>query len=396
MRATEKKPDWIRTSEPGSFAESTIKDRKPKILQQVLLDNEYSPEIQKNIHDFVAEIKSGPVKPLYFPHSDIELWNRKLIKLAPSGWLDLPWFFAEVYFYRRLLEITGYYDEQSICYQKDPFGKQKMSQMMQDLEGMRGLSWLVEQDDAKAHFSALLHSALWGNRADLSNINIQLGHARDEMAGADHLVEIIDDTEAIFSFLQKQDTNLIYFLDNVGRELFSDLILIEYMLRKSCDCKVTIVAKPAPFFVSDAMIGDVEVSIQMLMQSGDSVLQQIGSQLDALVSSGQINTVTYPYLNGYQMYCKMPTAFFNELLPYHLAVMKGDANYRRMVGDRHWPTTTATVELLHYFPVPVVLLRTLKAELIVGLKPGEAEEIEAQSPDWLISGNYGLIQYIPK
>lgn len=396
MTMTENKPDWIRTSEPGSFAESTIKDRKPKILQQVLMDNEYSPEIQNNIHDFVAEIKSGPVKPLSFLHSDIELWNRKLIKLAPSGWLDLPWFFAEVYFYRRLLEITGYYDENSPNYYKDPFGKQKMTQMTQDLDAMRGLSWLVEQDDAEAHFSALLHSALWGNRADLSNINVKLGHAREEMEGADHLIEVIDDTSTIFSALQPKKIDLIYFLDNVGRELFSDLVLIEYLVRNGWVKNTTVIAKPAPFFVSDAMVDDVAASIDMMVHDSDSALRQIGCRLVDFVNDGKISMTALPYLNGYHMYEKMPAAFFSELENHHLAIMKGDANYRRMVGDRHWPAITETARLLEFFPIPVILLRTIKAELIVGLRPGEAERISAHSPDWLISGNYGLIQYIPK
>jgi hypothetical protein len=37
-------------------------------------------------------------------------------------------------------------------------------------------------------------------------------------------------------------------------------------------------------------------------------------------------------------------------------------------------------------------LRTLKGELIVGLKPGQAEAVAAADPAWLVNGRRGVIQ----
>jgi hypothetical protein len=38
-------------------------------------------------------------------------------------------------------------------------------------------------------------------------------------------------------------------------------------------------------------------------------------------------------------------------------------------------------------------LRVCKAELAVGLEPGQAEEMARRDPDWLFNGRWGMIQY---
>ena len=43
-------------------------------------------------------------------------------------------------------------------------------------------------------------------------------------------------------------------------------------------------------------------------------------------------------------------------------------------------------------PVPTLALRTLKADVVVGLSSGLAEETAAKDSDWMTSGRYGLIQ----
>jgi hypothetical protein len=72
--------------------------------------------------------------------------------------------------------------------------------------------------------------------------------------------------------------------------------------------------------------------------------------------------------------------------------MKGDLNYRRLVGDRHWSATSDFAELTGYFPSPVVALRTLKSDVIVGLDPATVIELDSTGTAWRTSGSYGLIQ----
>lgn len=46
-----------------------------------------------------------------------------------------------------------------------------------------------------------------------------------------------------------------------------------------------------------------------------------------------------------------------------MVFVKGDANYRRLIGDRLWPTDTPFPDVAGYFPARLCALRTLKAEL---------------------------------
>lgn len=46
-----------------------------------------------------------------------------------------------------------------------------------------------------------------------------------------------------------------------------------------------------------------------------------------------------------------------------MVFVKGDANYRRLIGDRLWETDTLFSDVAGYFPTRLCALRTLKAEL---------------------------------
>jgi hypothetical protein len=91
-------------------------------------------------------------------------------------------------------------------------------------------------------------------------------------------------------------------------------------------------------------------------------------------------------------YFQLPTDLHAELASMDLVILKGDVNYRRLVGDVHWPPTTPFEKATAYFPAPLVALRTMKAELIVGLDEGQPEGLSKQDPEWMVNGRRGLIQ----
>ncbi|MBM4464331.1 MAG: protein-glutamate O-methyltransferase family protein [Chloroflexi bacterium] len=49
-----------------------------------------------------------------------------------------------------------------------------------------------------------------------------------------------------------------------------------------------------------------------------------------------------------------------ELGRSNLVILKGDVNYRRLLDDRHWPHTMRLEEVGDYFPLPFLVLRTLR------------------------------------
>jgi hypothetical protein len=94
------------------------------------------------------------------------------------------------------------------------------------------------------------------------------------------------------------------------------------------------------------------------------------------------------------MFRQMPIHLRQEMASVGLVLVKGDVNYRRLLDDRRWPHTTRMEDVCTYFPAPFVALRTLKGEIMVGLKVGQTESLQAEDPDWMINGKRGVIQLV--
>jgi hypothetical protein len=89
----------------------------------------------------------------------------------------------------------------------------------------------------------------------------------------------------------------------------------------------------------------------------------------------------------------MPGDLRAEVASATLTIVKGDLNYRRLVGDRFWSPTTPFTDVTAYFPGPVAALRTLKSDVITGLDSRmEAELVSAEEQRWRTSGTHALIQ----
>ena len=78
--------------------------------------------------------------------------------------------------------------------------------------------------------------------------------------------------------------------------------------------------------------------------------------------------------------------------PATLTILKGDLNYRRLIGDRTWPPTTPFTDLTAYFPTPVAALRTLKSDVAIGLTPPTVAQLDATATAWRTTGEHALIQ----
>ena len=85
---------------------------------------------------------------------------------------------------------------------------------------------------------------------------------------------------------------------------------------------------------------------------------------------------------------------YADLSTSSLIIFKGDLNYRKLVGDRDWITTTPFEESLRKFhPAPLCALRTLKADVVTGLKEGQADEVQHKDKNWMVNGNWAVISY---
>jgi hypothetical protein len=122
-------------------------------------------------------------------------------------------------------------------------------------------------------------------------------------------------------------------------------------------------------------------------------VQALGERLRRHLATGDLALEADPFWTSHLMFRDFPPGLRDTLARSDLVVLKGDVNYRRLLDDRHWPQTTPLVRIAAYFPAPLLVLRTLKGEIQVGLAPGQAEALAAEDPGWLINGRRGLVQY---
>lgn len=92
----------------------------------------------------------------------------------------------------------------------------------------------------------------------------------------------------------------------------------------------------------------------------------------------------------------VPRSLYDELrTTSDLMVVKGDANYRRALGDRPWPWDAPFADVCSYAPVPLLCLRTLKAELGCGMAKADTDRAAAADPTWLTDGRWGVVHLAP-
>jgi uncharacterized protein with ATP-grasp and redox domains len=385
-------PPPLMTSTLGSFARKTIVERKPQILREVAQAYPYPPDIQAGLVAFAAEIRSETIRPLSEVAEDRGLWDTAWAAFEGRTWLDVPWYFAETFFYRRLIEIVRFF-QPGPWQDVDPFAPQKAEELERALPAFAAI---LDQapPDRQATWTLMMYDALWGNRADLSNRTI-LATAMEGMLDrqADRL--LIDDTPQIWDYLSAHGPARVDLVtDNSGLELLLDLRLTDFMVQYMAVGEVRIHLKHMPFFVSDAMVRDLAHTLERLDRAPQEAARALSTRLRQAIDEGRISLRDDPFWSTCLSYHQLSPAVRQALSASDLVLFKGDVNYRRLLDDRQWPHTAHLSEILPDFPAPFAALRTLKGELIVDLAPGQAETLAASDPTWMINGQRGLIQFV--
>ncbi|MEH0637042.1 damage-control phosphatase ARMT1 family protein [Streptomyces bottropensis] len=377
----------VHSDDPASFPHSVLAERHPALLRKVRDATPYGPEQRQALDELLHNTLHGTVEP---PADDDwwDTWNVR--RHAGRSWFTLPFLVAESCFYRQLLRAVGYFGSgpwQGV----DPFRPFKVAELdtpeaAAELTALGPLSSRPLPDQLKA----LLHGSLWGNRADLG---FRLQTERDgEATAASPLVA--DDTEPLLSLLTagtgtSAGRTLCLVADNAGRELIPDLLLVDHLLTHGHFARAVLHLKPYPYFVSDATTADTLDAVHHLVAAKTDA----GHRLRTALTEGRLTLRTHPFSCAPLPYADMPPDLHDDFARADLTLMKGDLNYRRLVGDRLWPPTTPFTEATAYFPAPVAALRTLKSDVITGLTPEtETALVTAEGRRWRTSGTRALIQ----
>ncbi len=101
-------PPVIRTSEPGSFA-ATRWRCAPRRSCATRRRPPPTCRTSTPLDELHAELTGGLIRALHETAPDVAFWNATAAAYLGRSWLDVPWYWAEAYFYRRLLEAVRYF-----------------------------------------------------------------------------------------------------------------------------------------------------------------------------------------------------------------------------------------------------------------------------------------------
>ncbi len=414
-RAAGPLPSPLTSDKQGTWAYDTMSRRiNEEILQGMVLgDNEasLSAGARERLGAFVRELENAGGEALRPVEDDgggdADSWRAILSGLEGQTWLSAPWLITEFYFYRRILTAVGYFAGEL----GDPFEAQKQKGLQSSFPALEPLAKLVQgaiDDDASAvatNFKAILLTSLWGNRMDLSIWPAEATRDAESSARAkDAISEVLksstkmllaDDSDAVWAAIEASDgKQMDLVVDNAGFELITDLCLADFLVTRGLAEQVVIHLKTHPVFVSDAMTKDVRSHVEALAGAAnvDATMRRLARRWPALLASGKWELREHPFWVLPLAFWEMPADLAAHFARSSMVFVKGDANYRRQIGERHWDFATPFEAVSSYWGAPVCCLRTMKSECACGVQPEAQARAREEDPSWLVSGRYGVVQ----
>jgi hypothetical protein len=397
----------ILSNQEDSFAWGVLTHRHPALIDQVRRAHPYGPRQLAHLDALHEEITSGPITALpasAHDHATWQRWGTPRLGQRPyfgQSWFDVPFLWAESYFYRRLLDAVDYYTAGPWS-GVDPFEPAKAQELAE-----------IGELERPTDRQALLLASLWGNRADLGfragtaarvgpqGVGKSLVRGDDAGLGQGHAAPSIealvaDDSARIWEHLAACDPGqVIVVADNAGRELLADLLLIDHLLATYAAEQVILHLKPAPYYVSDATTADASACLRALAARVGAETKAVAQRLAQAAAAGALVIATHPFYCAPLPFHDLPTDLAEQYAAARLVLLKGDLNYRRLVGDTPQPATSGFQEATGYFPAPVATLRTMKSEVVIGVDPGTQARLDASGSSWRTAGTHALIQLRP-
>ncbi|XP_022230527.2 LOW QUALITY PROTEIN: damage-control phosphatase ARMT1 [Drosophila obscura] len=399
-----------------SFAYFTIKHRSPMMLgDMITFLHDYEPNIMEIFGDYAHfdlkriswslqllrdEIQDNREFKLFHGKApDSDDWNRFICNLDEdkNRWFSSVWLHAECYMYRRIWAIFQRSDSLSSY---DYFAQKKIDattsvvKLMTDvITGMRGMQRSQEK------FQRILKLALWSNRCDLS-INKEAPDNQLLMLMTDYESDLLVDQSADIWRILTEAWDPVYVdivCDNAGFELFTDLLLAEYLIEAGLASKVRFHVKAIPWFISDVTKQDFLWMLTFLRRHVIAEIASFGRRLRRFMRDRSIILCdtcyfwTSPY-DCSQLKKRLPCLYVS-LSEAALVIFKGDLNYRKLLGDINWDYTAPLIECLRGFlPTSVCALRTIKSDIYCGLPICTVEWLTEDDPHWMRTGKKGVIQ----
>ncbi|KAI0392819.1 DUF89-domain-containing protein [Xylariaceae sp. FL0594] len=390
-------------------------------------------------------------------YPDVALYNTELEKLGNPTWFNVPWLYCECYLYRR---ISTYFRQSTHWKSYDVFARQKINtfrssrpavlelaarykDLVTQMEADKSKTDAETEEARKLLFTEMCEICLWGNATDLSLLtsltyeDIQKLQGSEARKASEKNI-LVNDLGGAYEVLKKakeegkKERRVDIVLDNAGFELYVDLILAGYLISSGLATLVVLHPKSIPWFVSDVLPADFAALLSALASpksfyetpSEDEKLQdktppalseKEASELSFLFqewsnmhAEGQLILRPNLFWTHPGSFWRLPSTdkeLVNDLKSSELVIFKGDLNYRKLTGDAAWdPTTPFATAIGPLGPgsgLNVLALRTCKADVVVGLQPGEDEKLRAMEDGggdsgarkWAWCGKWAVVSF---
>uniref|UniRef100_A0A672R293 Sugar phosphate phosphatase n=1 Tax=Sinocyclocheilus grahami TaxID=75366 RepID=A0A672R293_SINGR len=301
----------------------------------------------------------------------------------------------------------------------DEFNEGKMQSFFESQQAIKSLCTYLQElitnmenmteIQLRDSFLKLLQVSLWGNKCDLSisagQDNSQKSSPIDSLPDLQRCI-LVDDSNMVWSMLVAaqgsrssgiKNARVDIVLDNAGFELVTDLVLASFLVSAGLAKQIRFHGKSIPWFVSDVTKQDFEWTIMQTVASNHKWMSASGVQWKHFMKEGTWSYHDHSFWTLPHEFCDMAVDaadLYSTLQGSDLIIFKGDLNYRKLTGDRKWEHTVRFDQALRGFqPAPLCSLRTLKADVQVGLQLGQAEKLSSQDPDWMTNGKYAVVQF---
>ncbi|KAF4121885.1 Protein of unknown function DUF89 [Geosmithia morbida] len=427
----------------SKITDETEKAEGKKILEELV---KFKYEVQ---HDRTLT----PITDKLYPQ-EAEVFNKELEQRGNPHWLDVYWLFSECYLYRRV--VTFFHNSPSKFWQEyDVFAVQKIDTFRTSrvavLELAARYRELVEEIKAnkdathdpeaeKILFNEMFEVCLWGNATDLTLLANMSYEEIKNMQGSEARKRaekniVLNDLPRVYDLLAKAraegkaERRVDFVLDNAGFELYVDLVLAGFLLSTGLATHIVFRPKSMPWFVSDVTPRDFKDTLDVISNaktffetpSDDDKLQ---GKTPAPLSAEEAANMEFVFKNWTQhhvegefvlrphrywttggSFWRLPHQapdLYEDLKDAELVIFKGDLNYRKLTGDALWDPTTPYPDAIgpmgRNSGINVMSLRTCKADVVTGLKPGQDEElkkiagdIETGARKWAWHGKWAVI-----
>ncbi|XP_077556149.1 damage-control phosphatase ARMT1-like isoform X2 [Haemaphysalis longicornis] len=417
-----------------SFAYVTVRDRLPVILTRVIdavfrdrmkIEEQLGPEAReetKAVAGRLAKLRNEmvtnkPLLPIEDHFDDAAVWNEVLQKhtkdpSSPPRWYVAPWLYIETYFYRRIYEA---FQLTTKLRDYDPFRRPKQESLHQYFKAVCELCDFVRKNtypDAaletlKQSTYRLVEVSLWGNRCDLS---LSGGAKVSGLSASAH------DTERLRTFILSNHGDRLWqhlcrlrelnlagepqqlhcVMDNAGYELVTDLALLDFLYETGYVDSVTLHIKAIPWYVSDVTRRDLFWTLREMQDCNHESTEELSKRCQRRINEGSWSVMDDVFWTQPFDYAEMATKrpdLYAVLQSADLLLFKGDLNYRKLVGDLDWDPTVSFKHALRGFePTFLCALRTIKADTVAGLDRVIVDRVQQQSPDWMVTGKYAVMQ----